>query len=297
MRNERADYVSRGDGIDLLQATFERHVYERHMHDMYAIGVTLRGVQRFWCRGTTHDSRPGDVIVIGPGETHDGRSGAAGGYAYRMFYVRVDVFDAHVREVVGRPCGRIGPRRPLLPDPHVARQLNAAWSAVAGSAASLSADELLDHALNLLIARHMAATDVRPAGRHDHTLRRVRDYLHDSVERPVRLAELRALSSLSRFQLTRAFQARYGLPLHAYHVHLRLEEAKRRLSLGQPIAAVSTDLGFVDQSHFHRRFKGSFGMTPGQWRAAHAYKTPGSIPRDDRRREHRFGIRGRPATF
>src|ERR1051325_8282718 len=28
------------DGVELLQASFERHVYDRHMHDAYAIGVT-----------------------------------------------------------------------------------------------------------------------------------------------------------------------------------------------------------------------------------------------------------------
>jgi hypothetical protein len=31
-----------------------------------AIGVTLRGVQRFWYRGVTHDSTPGHAIVIRP---------------------------------------------------------------------------------------------------------------------------------------------------------------------------------------------------------------------------------------
>jgi AraC family chemosensory pili system transcriptional regulator ChpD len=66
--------------------------------------------------------------------------------------------------------------------------------------------------------------------------------------------------------LTRQFEQAYGLPLHAYHLHLRLLEAKRRLRTGVPIAAVAADLGFADQSHLHRRFKGAFGMTPGEWR-------------------------------
>lgn len=69
-----------GPGVELLEAAFDHHVYDRHSHDTFAAGVTLRGVQRFWCRGSTHDSRPGDVIVLDPGEVHDGRSGAAGGY-------------------------------------------------------------------------------------------------------------------------------------------------------------------------------------------------------------------------
>lgn len=55
----------------------------------------------------------------------------------------------------------------------------------------------------------------------------------------------------------------------AQQVHLRLAEAKRRLGAGVPIAAVAADLGFADQSHLHRRFKGAFGMTPGEWRRMH----------------------------
>ena len=55
-----------GPGVELLEAAFDHHVYDRHSHDTLAVGVTLRGVQRFSCRGSTHDSRPGDVIVLDP---------------------------------------------------------------------------------------------------------------------------------------------------------------------------------------------------------------------------------------
>jgi AraC-like DNA-binding protein len=103
---------------------------------------------------------------------------------------------------------------------------------------------------------------------NERALRRVRDYLREHVHDPVRLDDLAAIAAMSRFRLTRQFERVYGLPLHAYHVHLRLVEAKRRLRTGIPIATVAADLGFADQSHLHRRFKGAFGMTPGAWREA-----------------------------
>jgi AraC-like ligand binding domain len=101
---ERADHRMVSEGLELLEARFERHVFERHIHDCYAIGFTLRGVQRFWCRGSTRDSTRGHVIAIAPGEVHDGESGAAGGYAYRMFYISIErmrqvLVDAHERSV------------------------------------------------------------------------------------------------------------------------------------------------------------------------------------------------------
>jgi AraC-like DNA-binding protein len=260
------------DGIELLEAEFEQHVYDRHTHDTYAIGVTLRGVQRFWCRQATHDSVPGQVIGINPGEVHDGRSGASGGYAYRMFYIRPDVLSRALADVVQHPP-EIGLPQPLISNQYLFAHLNLTWKTIVSSPDSLAADELLHRSLTMLAAHAVRQPRHARANRHDRTLRRVREFLHDHVEQELTVRELATVAAMSRFQLTRMFQEAYGLPLHAYHLHVRLEEAKRRLASGHAIANVSADLGFVDQSHFHRRFKGSFGMTPGAWRAAHGYKT------------------------
>ena len=270
-QQEWADCPAGRNGVELLQARFERHVYDRHMHDTYAIGVTLRGVQRFWCRGSYHDSTPGQVIVIRPGEVHDGRSGAAGGYAYRMFYVRPDVLQG-LDDGTRQDACEFTAAGPIVSNPAVFSVLNAAWTAVALSPSSLASDELLLRSLSML-ATKASERPKSPTSRNDPVLKRVRDYLHERVGRTITMSELSALSSLSRFQLTRQFQQRYGLPVHGYLRHVRLEEAKRRLARGHEIAVVAADLGFVDQSHFHHRFRGSYGVTPGQWRAAHGYKT------------------------
>jgi AraC-like DNA-binding protein len=264
------------DGVELLEAAFERHVYGRHIHETYAIGFTLRGVQQFWCRGATRDSTPGNVIAINPGEAHDGQSGAAGGYAYRMFYVSVDRIRQFVEQSTKRRVESIGAQAPLIADRMLAQKLNRAWHELARDPESLAADELLHDAFLFLAARNAQRPAVERQVFDRLALRRVRDYLHDRVGDRVSVRELAALASMSRFQLTRQFQQSYGLPLHAYHLHVRLEEAKRRLRCDDPIASVAAELGFADQSHFHRRFKGAFGFTPGEWRrnlAAQGYKT------------------------
>jgi AraC-like DNA-binding protein len=265
-QRDQATYTIAGTGLELLEAEFDRHVYERHMHDAYAVGFTLRGVQRFWCHGATNDSTAGTVMVIGPGEVHDGESGRAGGYAYRMLYVSTDRV-ARVLADAGGPSGAsLAVRAPLIRDSVLLRKLSVAWRAARRTPGSLAAEELLDDALVALAAR--AGVGRSEVGRvADHAaLRRVRDYLHQHVDRPVSVDELADLAAMSRFQLTRQFQQTFGLPLHAFHLHVRLEEAKRRLSCDEAVASVAADLGFVDQSHLHRRFKGAFGVTPGEWR-------------------------------
>src|SRR5260221_9991249 len=74
-------------GIDLLNGRFYGHVYDRHFHDGYAIGLTQAGAQAFRARGARQVSTPGMVITMAPGEAHDGEAGDADGFAYRMLYI------------------------------------------------------------------------------------------------------------------------------------------------------------------------------------------------------------------
>ena len=99
-------------------------------------------------------------------------------------------------------------------------------------------------------------------------LARARDALHDSLAEDVSTDDLAAIAGLSRFHFCRAFARVYGLPPHAYQLQLRLAEAKRWLAAGEPPAQVAAAVGFADQSHLNKRFKGAFGITPGRFAAA-----------------------------
>ena len=254
------------DGVELFEAAFDRHVYERHIHETYAIGVTLYGVQRFWCRGATRDSTLGHLMAIAPGDAHDGESGAASGYRYRMFYVPLTILRDIIQDALERPAPEIYADSPLVRDPALAQQWDTTWKAMAGLRPTLAGDELFHQGVLTLAARYSGLEQLPRGAPNGPALARVRDYLHDRVESAVRVRELASIAAMSRFQLTRQFQRAFGLPLHAYHLHLRLEEAKRRLRSGAPIARVAADLCFADQSHFHRRFKRWFGVTPSEWR-------------------------------
>jgi AraC-like DNA-binding protein len=183
-----------------------------------------------------------------------------------MVYVPIEA----VQDIVGDACEKpasndIGTNTPLVRDPQLARAFNHAWTALTHAGPGRSPDLLGDFVLDL-VSRHAGIRVPAISSMDAIAVARVRDYLHAHVDRDVRVGELAALASMSRFQLTRQVARAFGLPLHAYHLHLRLEESKRRMRAGEPVAAVAANLGFADQSHFHRRFKGAFGATPGQWR-------------------------------
>ncbi|MGJ0223600.1 AraC family ligand binding domain-containing protein, partial [Streptococcus pyogenes] len=69
-------------GALALNVCLYNEAFSRHSHDTYTVVVTTVGVQEFFYRGTTYRSVPGEVVVLHPGEVHDGRSGTDGPFAY-----------------------------------------------------------------------------------------------------------------------------------------------------------------------------------------------------------------------
>ncbi|RUQ72838.1 AraC family transcriptional regulator [Azospirillum doebereinerae] len=81
----------------------------------------------------------------------------------------------------------------------------------------------------------------------------------------VRQAAQRA--GMSREGFSRRFKKWHGLPPHGFWLLEKLNEARRLLRAGEPIAAVAAEAGFSDQSHLGRCFRRAFGVTPGRYRA------------------------------
>jgi AraC-like DNA-binding protein len=253
-------------GIERLRARFIRHAYDRHAHETYAIGMTEDGSQTFTCRGVSHATRPGAIMLFNPTELHDGRATTAEGFAYCMLYVDVATIRGFLAGEIGNPEPLFD--RPMAVDAATADLVAHAYDALAPGTPALERDDGLLRLL-LHLAHRYGGTSVPPAdSRADRAMLRVRDRLRDAPEDAVTLQELADLAGMSRFHLTRLFQRRFGLAPSAYLRLLRLERAKRLLAIGEPPASVAASLGFADQAHLTRRFKAAYGMTPGRYRAS-----------------------------
>ena len=58
-------------GIEAMTLASNHH-FPRHSHDQFGVGVIAFGAQRSWS-GVGHvEASAGDVIMVNPGEMHDG---------------------------------------------------------------------------------------------------------------------------------------------------------------------------------------------------------------------------------
>jgi AraC-like DNA-binding protein len=264
----RAEFTTLGHGTTLMTASFADHAFERHSHDCFAVGVTTYGIQRFHCKGRRHDSRPGDLVLFNPDEDHDGNPGTPEGFRYTIWYVP----DAFVRDCLDADAGL--PGGPYFAAPHVtdARMATAFARLMHGLSdaphESLRKEARMRALLTALLARHgeRPASGLAPRRVNAACLKRVKDYIHAHYQRDVTSAELAAVAGLSRAHLSRAFNAAFHVPPHVYLNAVRVARAQVLMRAGLPLATVAFECGFADQSHLSRRFKGSVGVTPGDWR-------------------------------
>jgi AraC-like DNA-binding protein len=101
-------------------------------------------------------------------------------------------------------------------------------------------------------------------------LQQAYEFLLDRFHKPPRAAEIAEAVGVEPEHLVREFRAHYRESPADCARRLRLDWAACRLvGSNDPLAMLSQEAGFVDQSHFTRAFKRQYGTTPGRYRDAH----------------------------
>jgi AraC-like DNA-binding protein len=255
-------------GIETLRAHFEGHAYDPHWHDSYLVGVTEQGVQQFNCRRTRHQSTPGKVFLLEPGDIHDGDAPTEGGFTYRMLYLDPQWLERELSALFeDAPANsQLSFANTLASDLRLAQATSAAFQTLHGGELRIVRQSALDGLIERLTDHLHWRARYREDPRLPLVALKARDYLHANMQLDIGLDELAAATSVDRFRLTRAFKAAFGLPPHAYLVQLRLAKARRLLALGEQPASVAMTLGFADQSHLGRWFVRAYGLTPASYR-------------------------------
>jgi AraC-like DNA-binding protein len=255
-------------GIETLRAHFQGHAYDPHWHDSYLVGVTEQGVQQFNCRRAKHQSTPGKVFLLEPGDIHDGEAPTEDGFTYRMLYLDPQWLQRELSVVFENAPdnSQLSFANTLATDPRLAHATSLAFQTLHHGELKIVRQTALDSLLERLTSHLHWRTRYGEDPRLPLVAQKAREYLHANARFDIGLDQVAAAAGVDRFRLTRAFKAAYGLAPHAYLVQLRLSKARQMLSSGAQTATVAMELGFADQSHLGRWFVRAYGLTPAMYR-------------------------------
>jgi len=262
-RHEVRQHRSALRGVEAMTLVSD-HRFPRHAHDHFGVGLMAFGAQRSWSGVGPVEAGPGDLIMVNPGEMHDGAPLGDVPRGWRIVYLDPALVRAEAEAEGLGPAELV---RPVATDPLLAARFGGAFARLFEPRPDpLAGEEAFVLALVTALARH--GTRAPPARPRSPPVVRALERLDAAPERPVTLAELAALSGVSRFQLLRGFSREVGATPHAYLTQARVRRARALLAGGATPADAAAASGFADQSHLTRAFRRQLGVTPGRYRAA-----------------------------
>jgi AraC-like DNA-binding protein len=209
---------------------------------------------------------PGQLVAFDPSSAHAG-SALREPWSSRLMVVEAAGLAGLAGDQEHMLAADVAFPEPVIEDPELAGAFLRMHSALEAHASRLERDVRLAEWLRQLVDRCSTARRAPELGRRDRrALRLALDHLADRPERNVSLDELALVAGIGKFRLIRLVREATGQTPHALQLAHRLREARRRLEAGAPIAETARATGFVDQSHLHRHFVRSLGLTPGAYR-------------------------------
>lgn len=100
-------------------------------------------------------------------------------------------------------------------------------------------------------------------------LMQVLEYIHEYLDRDIKLADLAQLLGMSQFHFSYLFKQAIGTSPYQYLLQQRVERAKQLLrQTDRSIMDIALECGFNSHSHLSKQFRQFTGMTPKTYRVS-----------------------------
>jgi AraC-like DNA-binding protein len=247
----------------------------RLFHERYCICGCSVAATAWRYRGKDHFTSNLSIGLMEPGEIHCVKSTLRPSN-FKAFFVDLEVVSELAREAGLSRVQHL--RIAHIADPVLFAALNRAASSIQAGESSLDQQvNFVEFLTGVIGYAEELPSNVTYSHAHN-ALRRARDLLHARFNEPVTLTALAEAAHISRFHLVRSFTHGYGIPPHAYQLHVRIERARALLRSGLHSVQVASSVGFSDQSHFARHFKKIMRVTPSEYaRGTAARKKSGAV--------------------
>ena len=242
-----------------------------HFHEFDKIVLLLSGRVDYAVESVSYTLRPWDILLVKHHVIHKALIDKSEPYERIILYLDGKYFDRLLPDAGLTDCfdtaDRTGEYR-LVPDAEQRAGLEQIFRAYEQAAedSRFGAQALCDsYILQLLVQiGRINAAPRREEQRFDPKIRQTLSYINENLGRELSVDALAERVYLSRYHFMRLFKAETGSTVHAYVRQKRLLYAARLIREGSPANQAAEAAGFADYSAFHRAFRASFGISPGQ---------------------------------
>ncbi len=243
-----------------------------HFHEFDKIVLLLSGRVDYIVEGSSYALTPWSVLLIKHHTIHRALIDKSEPYERIIIYLDGKYFSRGIPEARLTDCfdqaDRSG-KHLLLPTEQQRRAIEEVLSAYEAAAEDrgFGAQALRESfivQLLIYIGRMTAASSEPGESQYDPKIRRVLSYINENLGKELSVEQLAEQAYLSKYHFMRLFKAQTGSSVHAYVRQKRLLHAARLIREGMTVGKAAAESGFGDYSAFHRAFRESFGISPGE---------------------------------
>lgn len=253
--------------------------YPTHWHPATELIMPVENHYTVTVRETTYDLRPGDILIIPPGELHTLTAPPTG---IRLIYM----FDlAVLSKIRGFSYLTAFMSQPTLITPENNSAIYEEETSLLLDLMELYMcdDNLRDLTIYAKLIRFFVCFSqhhidsegvVSPTSRHPDrrkhlldTMNTVFDYLDDHYDENLTLEKVADVAGFSKYHFSRLFKQCSGYNFYDYLCHRRIKSAEGLLMNSDlPITEIALQSGFSSLSSFNRTFKKLKSCTPSEYR-------------------------------
>ncbi|MDV7445457.1 AraC family transcriptional regulator [Acinetobacter baumannii] len=259
--------------VETRRSCFGRTCYKSHSHPTFSIGAIDEGNSVFQSSfGTAQKITAGTLVIVPAHVEHSCNPMPNQAWSYQMLHLDLAWLNQLYSEFQEQGLDlHIPQHKPLIIKDEFLYEAFTEMNETLFDAQKLifEKEQSLLHCLIHLLLPHFILEEIqKPQYLYKDFLKLI-DVISSS-EGFISLEELAQRVGLSRYAIIRLFKANVGLTPHAFQINLKINQAREQLKQGVPLAELAVNLGFSDQSHFHKAFKAHTGVTPRQFQLAAA---------------------------
>ncbi|MGX9522668.1 AraC family transcriptional regulator [Vibrio mediterranei] len=252
--------------IELRCSTNSNACYGKHTHEEFSVGSVDCGQSNYFNNNIERKIKTGSLVIVNPLEVHSCNPNPDMKWSYKMLYVCPKWLGNIQSMIVENPSKDFIPFTIIHTNtPEIYWQFQSLAGSIMDNVDQMQVEEESIAFFSNLFG-NINTPDVHKLILKKVNITKARRFIRDNFKNNISIREIAQYSGLSEYHLIHSFRKSYGITPHAMQISMRINEAKVLLKRGNNIASVATELGFNDQSHFHRNFKKLVAATPLQYK-------------------------------
>lgn len=252
--------------IELRCSTHSNACYGKHTHEEFSVGSVDSGQSDYFNNNINRKIEMGSLVIVNPLDAHSCNPIPDTNWSYKMLYVCPEWLANIQSMIVDNPSKKFIPFSTISTDSsELYWQFQSLADSIINNVDHMKVEEeSIAFFANLF--HNANALDIDDLSLKKANITKAYCFIRDNFKNNISIKEIAQYSGLSEYHLIHSFRKSYGITPHAMQIAMRINEAKVLLKKGHNIVSVATELGFNDQSHFHRNFKKLVAATPAQYK-------------------------------